>query len=260
MENPSYYAILPAKVRYDKKLKANSKIIYSEITSLSNKNGECWASNGYFAKLYGVDSSTVSRWVNDLEEHGYITLKYIYKENSEAVDKRIIVLNEVLQNCNRVLQKDQGGYCKKIKENNTSINNKKEEEGQGEKLISNDFKKVIDFFEDNITLITPFVSQDIEKYLTDGLEAELIIECMKEAVSRNKRNWKYIVSILNDCCNNNIKTAKQFKIKQEKFKSNKNQKQNSVKTKPKEKIKYKEIKMTEEEYIKKMNEKGKKYG
>lgn len=258
MEKPSYYAILPAKVRYDKKLKANSKIIYSEITSLSNKNGECWASNSYFAKLYDVDSSTVSRWINDLEEHGYITLKYIYKENSEAVDKRIIILNEVLQNCNRVLQKDQGGYCKKIKENNTSINNKKEEEEKTEKLSTNDLKNVIEFYEENITLITPYIAEDIEKYLEEGLEAELIIECMKEAVSRNRRNWKYIVSILNDCCNNNIKNSKQFKIKQEEFKNNKNSTKKYLK--PKEKIEYTEIEMTEEEYEKRMNEEGKKYG
>ena len=52
MDNPSYYAILPANVRYDKNLKPMEKILYAEITALSNKNGYCSASNSYFAKLY----------------------------------------------------------------------------------------------------------------------------------------------------------------------------------------------------------------
>ncbi len=256
MEKPSYYAVLPAEVRYDKKLRANEKLLYAEISSLTQKNGECWASNNYFADLYDVTPQAISKWIIDLKDRGYITIEYIRAENTSNIDRRIIRM--VSTNIDRVSTKDLGGYQQKFKENNTSINNKKEEEGESENLLSKDLKNVINFFENNVTLITPFVSEDIEKYLKDGLEAELIIECMKEAVSRNKRNWKYIVSILNECYNNKITTAKQFKIKQEEFKSNKNQKKQIVK--PKEKIDYKEIKLTEEEYIKKMNERGKKYG
>ena len=139
----------------------------------------------------------------------------------------------------------------KTEENNTSINNKKEKEEE--------LKKVIDFYENNITLITPFVSEDMEKYLEDGLSSDLIIETMKEAVSRNKRNWSYIVSILNDCCNNKIKTAEQFKIKQREFKSNRNQK--TKKSKTEENVKYEEIRFNnDEEYARKIDEGGKKYG
>jgi len=141
----------------------------------------------------------------------------------------------------------------KTEDNITSINNKKEkEEEQKENL-----KKVIDFYENNITLITPFVSEDMEKYLQDGLQTELIIEVMKEAVSRNKRNWKYIVSILNNCLDNKILTVKQFEISQEEFRSNKTN--TAKKSKTQEKIEYKEVKMTEKEYEEKMSKGGKKY-
>lgn len=255
MENPNYYAVIPAVVRYDKSLRANEKLLYGEISALTQKNGECWASNSYFADLYDVTPQAISKWILDLEKKGYIKIKYIRAENTNNIDKRIIRM--VSTNIDRVSTKDLGGYQQKFKENNTSINNKKEKEE--EKIFSSeDLEKTFDFYNENITLITPFVAEDIEKYLRDGLEAELIVECMKEAVSRNKRNWSYIVSILNDCCNNSIKTAKQFKIKQEEFKSNKNQ--NKKKERTKEKIEYTEIEMTEEEYAKKMNEKGKKYG
>lgn len=104
-------------------------------------------------------------------------------------------------------------------------------------------------------MITALVAENMEMYLKDGLSVELIIEAMKEAVFRNKRNWKYVTGILNDCINNKIHTVQQFKIKQEEFKSNK--KQNDSQKQAKEKIEYKESELTEEEYF--ANLKGKKH-
>ena len=59
----SYYAVIPATVRYDTNLKPAEKLLYAEITSLSNKYGYCFASNKYFANLYNVDPHTVSQWI-----------------------------------------------------------------------------------------------------------------------------------------------------------------------------------------------------
>ena len=100
-------------------------------------------------------------------------------------------------------------------------------------MTENEFGKAIEFYENNITLITPFVSESIDAYLEDGLEAELIIECMKEAVSRNKRSWKYIDKILKDCRDNHISTVKQYRIKQKEFKE---QQKNNAKGNVKEAI------------------------
>lgn len=246
MENPNYYAVIPAKVRYDKNLRANEKLLYGEITALASKDGECWASNSYFAELYGVVASAISKWIKDLEEYGYITLEYVKKENSKEIDRRVIKLTEVVTNVNTGSHKCRRGYSQMKKENNTSINNKNKKK--------EDLKKIIDFYENNITLITDFVAEDMEKYLEDELEADLIVAAMQEAVSRNKRSWKYVTSILNNCINNKIKTEKQFKIEQEEFKSNKNK---PKKEKTKEKVEYKEAEYTEEEYKKKLFEKGK---
>lgn len=252
MDDPNYYAIIPAKVRYDDRLRANEKLLYGEISALSNKDGECWASNSYFAKVYQVTTPAISRWISDLEECGYISVEYIRKNDSKELEKRIIHLREVLTNVNGGINKKLRGYSQKFKENNTSINNNKKEE---ERNFQSELKAVIEFYENNITLITAFISEDMEKYLKSGLYADLIIEAMKEAVSRNKRNWKYVTGILNDCMNNKVHTGEQFRIRQEEFKSNKMHQSN----KAKEKIEYKEVELTEDQYNKMMNERGKKY-
>lgn len=120
-EQPGYYAIVPANVRYDDRLKANEKLLYGEITALSSANGICWASNGYFAKLYNVNKVTISNWINKLIKIGYISSELVYKENSKEIDKRIL---RISQNINTPINKNiNTPINKNIKDNNTSINN-----------------------------------------------------------------------------------------------------------------------------------------
>ena len=48
IEKPAYWAVLPAGVRYDETLPASAKLLYAEISSLTNQEGYCYASNAYF--------------------------------------------------------------------------------------------------------------------------------------------------------------------------------------------------------------------
>lgn len=84
----SYYAVIPANVRYDESLPPNAKLLYGEITALCNTEGYCWASNKYFAELYGVSISSIKRWIKALVDRGYITSRLIYKEGSSEIDMR----------------------------------------------------------------------------------------------------------------------------------------------------------------------------
>nr|WP_261975194.1 helix-turn-helix domain-containing protein [Lactobacillus crispatus] len=130
MNQPSYYSIMPAYVRYDKDLKPNEKLLYSEITALSNKFGYCTASNNYFAPLYDVSKETVSRWISHLKKKGYIQVEIIRAADKTVQQRRIYVSVE-----GEVLTKRSIGYCQKdqdpidenVKENitrdNTTSNN-----------------------------------------------------------------------------------------------------------------------------------------
>ena len=123
-----YYAIIPATIRYDKNITPNAKLLYAEITALCNEKGYCWASNAYFAELYGVSKTSISNWISSLQKNGYISVDMIYKENSKEIQNRYIrILNDPIK---EILT----GYSKNLQypikenftDNNKIINNKKE--------------------------------------------------------------------------------------------------------------------------------------
>ncbi len=130
-DQPSYYSILTAEVRYDERLKPNEKLLYSEITALSNKDGYCHASNSYFAKLYKVSTVSVSQWVNHLKKLGYvyinvkrkgqrITQRKIYPLGTPIKEKLNTPIKEKLKRGNK--EKLNTPIKEKFKENTTSMN------------------------------------------------------------------------------------------------------------------------------------------
>ena len=91
-EKKSYYAIIPANVRYDSKLKDKAKLLYGEITALCNEKGYCWATNEYFASLYGVSKTTISLLIKNLIESGYVNSQIIYKEGTKEIQNRYLTI------------------------------------------------------------------------------------------------------------------------------------------------------------------------
>lgn len=88
----SYYAVIPATVRYDKNIMTGAKLLYGEITALCNEKGYCWATNEYFANLYGVNKRTIINWINSLADAGYIQTDIKYKDGTKQIEKRMISL------------------------------------------------------------------------------------------------------------------------------------------------------------------------
>ena len=124
----SYYAVIPANVRYCKELKPNAKLLYGEITALSNAKGYCYASNRYFAELYDISRiQTISDWVGQLQKLGFITVELTYK--GKEIDQRIIrITNEKtievqLKNVVPITENSCTPTTKKRCVNSTSINN-----------------------------------------------------------------------------------------------------------------------------------------
>lgn len=122
-QQPGYYSILTASVRYDKDLNANEKILFSEITALSNKYGYCTASNKYFSNLFQADERSIRRWISNLKQHGYIKMNLITKDK-EIIARRIYPMSGGGdRNVQGYGQKCPEGGDRNALYNNTSNNN-----------------------------------------------------------------------------------------------------------------------------------------
>jgi len=140
MEKPNYYGILPANVRYDKELKPMEKILFTEISSLTSKEGYCYAKNSYFAELYDVHKNTVGNWINNLVKRGYLKSVIIYEKGTKNIQERRLYIttptnektdtsiNKKIDTCQSknlegINKKIDTPINEKIEDNNTSINN-----------------------------------------------------------------------------------------------------------------------------------------
>lgn len=108
----NYYAVIPATIRYSKELRPAEKLLYGEITALTNIKGYCYASNRYFANLYNVTLHTVSQWISHLEKLQYITLEMI-RDNNKVIKERRIYINDITY-----IQKNTYPIDEKVQDNN----------------------------------------------------------------------------------------------------------------------------------------------
>lgn len=130
-EAPNYYAIIPAHIRYDEHLNSNEKLLYAEITSLSNKNGYCWATNKHFADLFKTSEKTITRWIKSLESKNYIKCEvgtFRYADGTVKKTRKIYIDNFVpyhmdIYGNNHMDNFGQNHMDKNVPYNNTIVNN-----------------------------------------------------------------------------------------------------------------------------------------
>lgn len=115
-DNPNYFGILPAPIRYDKRISSSAKLLYSELTALSNKEGYSWASNRYFSELYAVSEKQVSLWFKQLAEAGHLRFE-LTKKQGGTLRK---VYPTLYQKVSDTLPKGKADTLPKGKTNNTS--------------------------------------------------------------------------------------------------------------------------------------------
>ena len=158
MEKPNYYGILPANVRYDKELKPMEKILFTEISSLTSKEGYCYAKNSYFAELYDVHKNTVGNWINNLVKRGYLKSVIIYEKGTKNIQERRLYIttptnektdtsiNKKIDTCQ---SKNLEGINEKIEDNNTSINNTSLLLNNNNTYVKNEFSRVCEEIKNN---------------------------------------------------------------------------------------------------------------
>ena len=200
----NYYAIIPANVRYSD-IPANAKLLYGEITALCNEKGYCWATNEYFANLYKVSKTSVSLWIKDLIDNGFISSTLQYKGNSKEIEKRILTIAPIKENLNTYLKNLKDPIKENLKENNT-FNNTNEYID----VVVRENRKIINYCEQYLGgSLTKQALDDLIEYIDFGMESELIIRAVDKARDTNNRRWSYVNGILRNWKKDNIKTVEQ---------------------------------------------------
>lgn len=192
-EKPSYYAIIPAEVRYDHRLKANEKLLYGEVTALCSSSGECWASNKFFAELYDVHITNVSRWVNSLVDKGYLESQLVYKEGTKEIEKRVLRLSSVSKNVKTPHSKNvKTSISKNAKENNTSINNT----SMNNNILSSSLDEtkgkaveIIDYLNDKAGKRFSHKTKETAKHINARLKDGYTVEDFKRVIDNRVMKW-----------------------------------------------------------------------
>ena len=190
-EKRSYYAVIPANVRYDKSLSANAKLLYGEISALCNDKGYCWSTNKYFSDLFGVSQKSISKWISMLVSKKYLFVEMVYRKGTkEILERHLSVVRGTLEKRNDTLPMEEKFHTpmeekfhtpmeEKFKENTTGVNttvinksvsqsNEKQKTDELTDDIRENLRKQIeyDYFEDNLP-------EDLS-----GVDA--LIDCMAE--------------------------------------------------------------------------------
>ena len=188
MENkPNYYGIIPSNVRYDKRLTPNAKLLYAEITALCNDKGYCWANNKYFADLYEVSTTSISKWISSLIEFGYLTSTLNYKEGTKEILNRYLrlVTYPIEEMLNTPIEE-------KLKDNNTINNN----------TINNNtinFDKLLSFLNSktgrNFKIINEATKKKYYARLKEGYTKDDILKAITNAINSDyhkENNFKFL--------------------------------------------------------------------
>ena len=70
-----FITLLPAQIRYNRDLKPNEKVLYSELLIKAYPLGYCEVNNMELATSFHVTRQSISGWLSDLVRAGYIEIK-----------------------------------------------------------------------------------------------------------------------------------------------------------------------------------------
>lgn len=202
-EQPNYYSIIPAHIRYDDELKPMEIIMYGEITALANKYGFAYASNSYFAELYNVHKKTVSNWINHLKEKGYIWTVVTRNEDMSIKDRKIYINYTYPQKDGEGYpQKDGDPIHKKMEVNNTRINNTRINRDRDET------SKSFQYISNKLEIIqSPIKAQQLEEAIKDFKDNKLeIVTVATDYCRENNKGVNYLIKVLENWSKDGVNT------------------------------------------------------
>ena len=168
------YAICFNEWALDERIKNDIRLLII-ISSLTAREGYCFASNQYLAELFNESEQTISNRIKNLEKNNYIEIEY-KKRGCEVVERKIRLTKILIDD----IKNHESTIYQNLKENITSINN-----------IN------IYIYYENIfaRTLNPIEYEMMTKWLEDKTE-EQIKKAIDETAKANIDNLKYVEKVL----------------------------------------------------------------
>lgn len=199
---PNYYAVVPANVRYCKELMPSAKLLYGEITALSNDKGYCWAGDSYFQDLYGVSKTTIQNWLKSLEKNNFINREVVYKKGSKEILNRYIRIQAypIQENLHTPIQEN-------LRDNTTSFNNTINNTSNIKDIVPQKKKSSSvppvrhKYGEYNNVLLSDIEMEKLQKEFPDDWKSK--IEDVSEYVAANGKKYTNFLAVIRRWAKNN---------------------------------------------------------
>ncbi len=169
-------------------------------------------------KTYNED--IFSKFIKD-EDGNYYNERLEYEINKRKAYSESRRNNRRKKEEKETYEEDMKNICNSYEEHmenkNANINENINIDNKVNDSCVNNLQDIIDFYNENIGLITPYGLEVLSSY-AEEMDKELIIFAMKKSVEANKRTIQYIKAILNNWSKKGIKNILEAEEEDKKFK------------------------------------------
>lgn len=260
IKRSNWDTILPAKVRYDSRLKGEAKILYSEILLLSSQKGYCYATDKYLAESYSSSQRSINRHIASLKKLGYIKIETkrqgkrvterriyplelpkmaiadtekgiakignTYQGSKENFTRGIDKVGNTLVGIDKVGNRgiDKIGVVNDSNSNESNINKEIEKEGQSTSDCPTPFIEFenLYWYENKLGSLEPKIKMLLRKYLA-SIPLDIIQYAIDKTAKKDnlKSSYGYLKKVLTDYQTKNIQTLDDLeRLNAERYKQN----------------------------------------
>lgn len=214
------FGLAPRKIFKDERLNGYSKLIYlciSSYTNISFENAQAFPSINRIAEECGIGKTTAIKYLKQLEEYGYITVKKTVRDDG-GFSNNIYLLNAVLGSpdeqglvremnkglfaeCTTPSSPDEQGLVRQVNPNNTNItipinntnktnNNGQQADRRDSSKCSKEVKEIIGYWNERYNKQFKTTTQSTKSKVSARLREGFTVEDFKKVIDYKNKEWQ----------------------------------------------------------------------
>lgn len=89
------WSLVPPTILGTDNLNSTQKLLWGRINGLLTDKGYCYASNKWLGGQLGLKKETISNYISDMEDKGYLKRELIRNEDNEIIERQLTPLPEI---------------------------------------------------------------------------------------------------------------------------------------------------------------------